>query len=328
MKLNRIIVCLTASVLLTACFRSKDKTEERDKAPAAADASTRLTDRRGSVGDTENNIDGDDIISYDSGVIEPGNADSQIPEADSNIAEQVPQDIPGESIRQDTNPLEGVEICLESTRASWASADWDTTTDSEGNYTIDTSNAIIGSSYALTPRKPGYVFEPDSTVLSYIGSVVTGNVEDDFVITKIDTGPHATGQWKLVEYNPSTETPCQTLPLIVVPAGMYDNFFANCNKEIDTIYTFKDGCLLGEMSINCVDNMQYTAGSGRCSTEAVYSWSEYNGHFDEDTHRWVLTENAMIVVPGQGMGGMGGYVTQAYSADLVLQQVSSSVSTP
>jgi hypothetical protein len=302
-----VTILLIASVPLSNCDQSEESFEESEGESSVPDSGG--MDATGAV-DTGGN---DASIAY------LGENDSRIPEG-----------VPDGSVTREGNPLEDVEMCLESMRASWALVEWASLTDSEGGYAIDTTNYIPDSSYSLTPRKPGYAFDPPSITLGSIGPFVAGNVEDDFVVTKIETGPQATGQWQLVEYSNSTSDPCDALvkAVPIVPAGMYSAFYDNCEKEIGAIYTFKDGCMFEEPSINCVDGRRYTEGSGHCRTDPASAWSEYIGRFDEDTERWHLTESAWIVIPAQGTGGPGGGTAELYTAELVLERVSSAVPTP
>lgn len=91
--------------------------------------------------------------------------------------------------------------------------------------------------------------------------------------------------------------------------------------EAEEVNTFKEGCLFGESSINCVVGKEYTSGSGACTGYLVtyhmgdfhHMESSQDGYFDEETQMWHFTTTTT----------MFDYSTPMFSAsrEIVLERV-------
>lgn len=189
--------------------------------------------------------------------------------------------------------LEGVEVCLECSNIMGSEV-FTALTDAQGKYFFENLSGYCSSNrtdtfYSLSARKFGYAFEPEEIPIQVTGSL-SGLIEDDFVVTAIESEPYATGQWKLIEFDcPGREC------LDSDDAGIcLDLSFLCPEAEIGTIYTFTNGCLLNQANMNCVNGTEYTYGDS-CTARSYGAGGNlsigYGGSFHEDTERWYLSES-------------------------------------
>jgi hypothetical protein len=263
-------IALMISVLLSACFLSNKKSEG-DRAEQTA---------------------------IDSGASDAHDTDaSRVDERDATK----PKEIPDGSVEVATAIFENVEVCL----MRWVDVipeSMNTLADSQGMF--ESADVYAGQSgearmFTLIPRKFGYRFDPlsiniESNDFSADGSY-SGNIKDKFVAAQIETGPHATGQWKLVEYD------CPQSPQDCLESGVHPTACAGTDcppRAIGTLYTFERGCLLDEPSINCVEGTQYARGIDDCGYFPfgydMIRLTEHSGEYDEANARWHIIEKTCI----------------------------------
>ncbi len=312
-------IALVNALLLSGCFESNKTNERGNTEPSAIDGGTGDTPRYTDVTaeqDTNvvdaSGVDASRVVERDAtnsemiadaSVADDAISPKAIPDAFVGNSDANPVASPDASVEDETNVYENVEMCL-TVHVDVTPVTMTTLTDSQGifefpNVVIDSSSEV--RSYLLFPRKVGYRFEPWYFEIKPddfpANGSFSGDIKDNFAATKIETGPHATGQWKLVEYDcPKTIQYC-------LESGFHQSVCAGSDcplRKVGTVYTFEDGCLFSSPEINCVEGFQYTRGNLSCGYDPLLdgsmSLSMYTGDYDETSGRWHIIENTCPVV--------------------------------
>lgn len=185
--------------------------------------------------------------------------------------------------------LSGVEVCVTRSFDTWSICSL-VTTDRYGRFIYrDDSEYSDAHHIYFRPRKGGFTFEPEYHDRYFDPDGDETNLEP-LRFTAIRRGylSHATGRWRVIEDKDiSVCTP--TMPTTSMCQSNPD--------QTGNTFEFTDGCLFEGM--NCVSDLEYKDVSDFCRSFDLWNAGHglnfspviYEGEFDPDTQRWIITKS-------------------------------------